>query len=360
MNDVTESDPKPESQTIHTEGEYQSVAGIFETSRDFTIGGRMWSLEFQQAKHETNSSEGLIEGAIAGLGVLVSLLAASLFGFMANSRQRALSQAKLLTIDLQKTNDELNRSNNDLSQFAHVASHDLQTPVRNVITSVALLEEHLGSDIDSESALFLEYMKKSSNRMLTLVSDLLEYAKLGRDTINFEPVELNDVLRDACESTREIRASSGAQLHVGALPCTNGDSKQLLRVFENLISNSIKYANSERTPLISVQQRPDRGGEIATSGRPAQAIDDIQITVSDNGQGIDTAFHEKVFLPFKRLHRHDEIPGTGLGLGICKQIIERHNGSLIIESSSNEGTTFLITLPAQTDFQSKISDKEKA
>ncbi len=343
VEDITDHEMPSEDRLLHSAGEPLTASNILQSNRTFSIGGRSWLLSFQQNPQEWTFAERAIEIAVASLGALTSLLAAMLFGSMATSRRKAQLEAKRLTVDLQNANEELRRSNNDLSQFAHVASHDLQTPVRNVISAVTLLEEHLGDKVDSEAEKYFGFLNKSANRMQTLVTDLLNYASLGRNAIDFKTTELNDVLREVRESLQEQLEASGSQLHIDNLPAVQADARQLQRVFENLILNAIKYADSVRAPAIEIKYK----GRSRTpkADHDNQFIHVEQILVSDNGQGIQEQFFETVFLPFRRLHRHDEIAGSGLGLGICKQIVERHGGSIGIEHSSDQGTSFLISLP---------------
>ncbi|MFK8081072.1 MAG: CHASE domain-containing protein [Granulosicoccus sp.] len=321
-----------EERLLHSIGNLMTQQDVLQTERELSIGGRTWQLFFQESLSQQPLADRAIEITVLGLGGLVSVLASMLFGSLASSKHSAELQAEKLTVDLKLANEELTRSNNDLSQFAHVASHDLQTPVRNVISTVTLLEDHLGDSADPEVIELFGYLKNSSVRMRTLVSDLLNYARLGRDAISFEPVDLNSVLDEVKDSTRELCEDSGTILSVSPLPTIAGDARQLNRVFENLIINAIKYSHPERLPEIEISERKDEA-------------ESVYIVVSDNGQGIKEEYRDTVFLPFKRLHRHDEIPGTGLGLGICKQIVERHGGNITIESSSSAGTTFLLVLP---------------
>lgn len=311
-----------------------STDAFLQSERDISIGSRSWQLTFQQNLERKPLADSAVEYVVLALGTLASLLAAMLFSSLASSRRKAQLHADKLTKDLQLANEELQRSNNDLSQFAHVASHDLQTPVRNVISAVTLLEERLGENTDPAVQEYLGFLNKASLRMRTLVTDLLGYARLGRDAIEFAPVDLNAVLAEVQDATRSQIDESSATLHIDPLPQITGDARQLHRVFENLVSNAIKYSHPDRTPKITIRYRENPDPE------------HVQIRVSDNGQGIEDKFKDTVFVPFKRLHRHDEIPGTGLGLGICKQIIERHGGRIHVEQSSDQGSTFMISLPA--------------
>lgn len=332
--DITDSPTQSDEQLVHVSGKPGN--GLY-AERRVAVGGRTWGLRFDHfsLKHTPHSK--IFEMTIAFMGSLATLLATTLFALLATSRQRALANATILTQDLREANEELNRSNADLSQFAHIASHDLQTPVRNVISAVDLLEDHLGESADEETHELLGYLQSSATRMRKLVLELLDYAKLGRDAIHLSTIELDDVLQVAVEATLIQCQESETQLSVKKLPVIIGDPDQLERVFVNLITNAIKYAHPDRKPVVDIFCR--------SQSHPDNNEANAEIVVSDNGQGIEAQYHSLVFQPFKRLHRHDDIPGTGLGLGICKQIIERHGGSIEIESSSNKGTTFLICLP---------------
>lgn len=330
-NETTEED-----RFIYESGVAVTDHDSLRTEREIEVGSRLWQLSFQQSLANKSGADSVVEKVVLGLGGLTSILAALLFGQLATSRRKAELHAEELTVDLQAANEELTRSNADLSQFAHVASHDLQTPVRNVISSVTLLEAHLGDSSDPAVKELFGLLTNSSIRMRALVTDLLEYARLGRDAINFSPVNLNDVLKEVRSATLEHCEQAGAQLTTNPLPAINGDARQLNRVFENLVTNSIKYAHPDRAARITISK---------IEGENEGNSNTVHISVTDNGQGIEEKFRDTVFLPFKRLHRHDEIAGTGLGLGICKQIIERHGGTITIEQSSTEGTTFLIVLP---------------
>lgn len=304
------------------------------TERTVAIGGRTWLLTFQRSLSGQPRTHRAVEIVVLGLGGLASLLASLLVGSLATSKHKAEKHAEKLTVDLQIANEELLRSNDDLSQFAHVASHDLQTPVRNVISAVTLLESHLGDSKDPAVQELFGLLTSSSNRMRALVTDLLDYARLGRDAINFEPVDLNAVLEEVRLATHEQCEETDAQLHIKPLPRIVGDARQLIRVFENLIINSIKYAHPDRNAVITISESEGRS-------------DCVHIQITDNGQGIESKYRDAVFIPFKRLHRHDDIAGSGLGLGICKQIIERHGGTITIEESSKDGTIFQLALPVQ-------------
>ncbi len=338
--DTTSQNSPVEDRILYSTGVQTTTKLKLETVREIHFGTRTWQLSFQENTYG-NASDQVVEFLILGLGILASILAAMLFGSLTTSKRKAEQHAEKLNINLHKANDELKRSNADLSQFAHVASHDLQTPVRNVISTVTLLEEHLGDSADPEVIELFDLLARSSVRMRTLVSDLLSYARLGRDAINFEVVDLNVVMQDVLATISELSLQTGSEIKLGLLPNMTGDARQLNRVFENLLTNAIKYAHTTRPAVIEISEQ---------DSDPTF----VKIRVTDNGQGIKEEYQDMVFEPFKRLHRHDEIPGTGLGLGICQQIVERHGGTITIEQSTEEGTTFLLALPRHAH-KSKVS-----
>ena len=232
---------------------------------------------------------------------------------------------------LQILNQELARSNEDLEQFAFAASHDLQEPLRTVTTFVSLLERTAGSKLTGSEREYLNYIVDGSERMRTLIDDLLRYSQAGDRTASAGCVDLGGVLTWALENLRESIAESAAVIETVPLPCVTGDEAQLRHVFQNLIGNAIKYSRSGIAPRIHLSS--------------AQADADWVISIRDNGMGIDGRHLQVVFSPFKRLHGR-EIPGTGMGLAMCRKIIEAHGGKIWVESTPGEGSNFSFSLPA--------------
>lgn len=334
------NDALPEKdRTILELGTPGTSDNVMTVEKKLSVGGREWTITYQSNSAENAWADFLIAGAIIGLGLLVSLLAALLYGSLATSRQRAIAQAQVLTRDLRIANGELTRSNADLSQFAHVASHDLQTPIGNVIAAVNMLEDHLSESADADTRYYLELLTRSGVRMRALVSDLLEYARVGKTENPKDTVDLNSVIEQVKDSTRELRKATGARIICEDLPVCIGRAHQLERFFENLVTNAIKYAVPDRTPEVNISALNEEGDTNDESSTHCT------IRVRDNAEGIDVTHWDRVFEPFRRLHRQDDIPGTGLGLSICKQIVEQHGGSIHIEHSDGNGTTFVITLP---------------
>ena len=300
------------------------------------VGGRDWEFEVTLSPTALQALENNTLCWIIGiLGTLFSVLATLGAANLTAARNRALKQAESLAAELLKVNSDLQRSNSDLNQFAYVASHDLQTPVRNVDMSVTLLEDALTNRMDPQVREYLNYLRESAARMRKLVEDLLEFAQVDRETLQLVDLDLNDIVANVQRRLALSIKESDATIVVGELPTVQGDQDQLERLFMNLMTNAIKYQEESRPPQINVNA--------------CLVGSDWEVRISDNGIGIGKRFYEKVFEPFQRLHTHDAIGGTGLGLGICKQIVGCHDGDIYIESSSDVGTTFVLRLPAREE-----------
>lgn len=327
--DVTDAVRTEESEYIFNHGYDMPSSDQTSMVRTVDVADRQWELVFTPSKKVSTSKTS--NWAVGIFGGLATILSAVFVGFLLNSRQRVNRLAALLTDDLQKTNKELNRSNEDLSQFAYVASHDLQTPIRNVRMSVDFLTEELEESSNPNIREYLNILQNSADRMKTLTSDLLSYAKLGNDEIKKTDINLNTLFKNVEKQTFDLCKENNVSLVIGKMPFINAAEQQIERVFINLVENAIRYSHNERSPVIDISSS-DTGNE-------------LNIFVKDNSIGIDNKYHETIFTPFRRLHRQDEIQGSGLGLAICRKIVDRHEGAISVESSSDNGTTFLVTLP---------------
>jgi signal transduction histidine kinase len=232
--------------------------------------------------------------------------------------------------DLAKKAEELARSNRDLEQFAYVASHDLQEPLRMVAAYTQLLAERYAGKLDENADKYIRYALEGALRMQTLVTDLLTFSRVGRNRKS-TPLASDAVVREALENLQAALQESGAVVHYEALPTVSGDRTQLVQLFQNLIGNAIKF-RGEKTPAITVSA--NRGAA------------EWEFSVSDNGIGIAPEHVEAIFVIFQRLHTRAEYPGNGVGLAICKKIVEQHGGRIWVESKAGEGTIFKFTLPA--------------
>jgi two-component system, sensor histidine kinase and response regulator len=241
----------------------------------------------------------------------------------------ALHQANL---NLATVNRDLLQSNQDLQQFAYFASHDLQEPLRQVTNFVQLISQSAAKRLNEEEQRFLSFIVEGSERMEHLIRALLSYSQLGHGEHGaHSEVDLEAVLDQVISQCRDRIAEAEATVTVTPLPLVIGDAVQLGDVFQNLIVNAIKYRRPEQPVKIEI-------------GALMENPKDVRISVRDNGQGINPAYHELIFLPFKRLHGR-EIPGTGIGLAICRRIIEVHGGRLWVESIEGESTVFYFSLP---------------
>jgi chemotaxis family two-component system sensor kinase Cph1 len=226
---------------------------------------------------------------------------------------------------------ELERSNHDLEQFAYVVSHDLQEPLRSVSSFLQILQSRVGQKLEPENREFLQYSVDGARRMQQLITDLLNYARVGQRARGAERVEVEDLLAHVLHNLDASIKESGATVEHDPLPAVKGDPGQISQVFQNLVGNALKF-RSERPLRVSIRTR--RVGK------------NWQFEIRDNGIGIEPRDFERIFVIFQRLHTRDEYPGTGIGLAICKRIIEAHGGRIWVESQLGEGTSFFFTLPA--------------
>jgi PAS domain S-box-containing protein len=242
-----------------------------------------------------------------------------------------ITERKRQEEEARKNAAELARSNAELEQFAYVASHDLQEPLRAVASCVQLLKKRYGGQLDARADEFITHAVDGTKRMQALITDLLAYSRVGTHPQPFEPVALATVIEEALANLTVAIEESGAVIKPEpALPNVMGDASQLAQIFQNLIGNAIKF-RGERAPEIRITARRE-GPELI-------------IAVADNGIGIEGQYFERIFRVFQRLHTRARYPGTGIGLAICKKIVERHGGRIWVESQPEQGTTFFFTLP---------------
>jgi hypothetical protein len=233
--------------------------------------------------------------------------------------------------ELEARATELERSNADLQQFAYAASHDLSEPLRMVSSYVQLLAKRYKDKLDSDADEFIDFAVDGTARMQALIDGLLIYSRAGTADYTHEPVDCSKVLHDTLMTLHASLRESGARVNAGPLPTVEGDPTQLFQLFQNLISNAIKFAADE-PPAIEITA--DRDGDC------------WRFMVKDNGIGIEPAHAQRIFAVFQRLHGRGEYPGSGVGLAICKRIVERHNGRIWVESPPDGGSTFYFTIPA--------------
>ncbi|MFY1588353.1 sensor histidine kinase [Micromonospora sp. WMMD734] len=236
---------------------------------------------------------------------------------------------------LQKQAEELTRSNRDLEQFAYVASHDLQEPLRKVASFCQLLQRRYAGQLDERADQYIAFAVDGAQRMQRLINDLLAFSRIGRLTTGFVDVDLNRVMADVASQTEPGRQYADAELTWGELPVIRGEEPLLTNLLVNLVSNSVKF------------RRPDVAPKVRVSARLVG--DEWEITCADNGIGIEPEFADKIFVIFQRLHAKDAYPGTGIGLAIVKKIVEYHGGRVWVDTDQAEGTAIRFTLPARPE-----------
>jgi signal transduction histidine kinase len=246
-----------------------------------------------------------------------------------------LATVKEARQQIEQQAEELTRSNRDLEQFAYVASHDLQEPLRKVASFCQLLQRRYAGQLDDRADQYIGFAVDGAQRMQRLINDLLAFSRIGRLTNGFTDVDLNNVVLDAAGQFDGAREQTGAEISFADLPVVRGEEPLLGALFANLIGNALKFRDPGRTPRILIS---------------AQRIgDEYEISVEDNGIGIAPEFADKVFVIFQRLHAKEAYPGTGIGLSIAKKIVEYHGGRIWIDKEHHEGTLFRFTLPVPVE-----------
>jgi light-regulated signal transduction histidine kinase (bacteriophytochrome) len=241
-----------------------------------------------------------------------------------------ITERKRAELALREAHEELKRSNSELEQFAYVASHDLQEPLRMVSSYTQLLVRRYGEKFDGDSREFMGYIVDGAARMKQLIEDLLAYSRVGTRGKDFREVPVEEALQRAVANLRAAIQETSAAVTWDALPTVLADDTQLTQLFQNLIGNALKF-RSASVPRIHV---------FVANNEPAW-----HFMVRDNGIGIEPQYFERIFMVFQRLHNKADYPGTGIGLAICKKVVERHGGRIWVESRPGDGSAFHFTLP---------------
>ncbi len=280
----------------------------------------------------STSSLTVLIGTLVFLGFNTSSLSSSLKRANDELRQRGAELERAIQ-SLRLRTDELARSNQALEQFAYVASHDLQEPLRAVAGPLRLLQRRYEGQLDARAHEYIGHAVEGALRMEALIDDLLTYSRVGRKEDLFQLTECDEALNDALKNLRMAIQESGAQVSRTALPTVRAVSAQLSLLFQNLLSNAIKFRRKDSPVHIQI-------------GAEAQGHE-WRFHVADDGIGIDPQYFERIFLIFQRLHTRRDYPGTGIGLALCKRIVEHHGGRIWVTSEPGRGTTFFFTLPNQ-------------
>jgi PAS domain S-box-containing protein len=257
--------------------------------------------------------------------------------------KEAQQQLFLNQQELQQKIIELNRSNYELEQFAHLASHDLQEPLRKLFFYSDVLRRRYNSVLDESGVLMINNMNLAAGRMKELISDLLSYSQLQQQKLEFEAVDLNDVMQEILRDLDLTIRDKQAVIELPTLPIITGNKLRLRQLFTNLLSNALKYSKKDISPIVQITLHP-------------KGVEEILINVRDNGIGFDEQYRERIFGLFERLHTRDQFPGTGIGLSICKRIAELHNGTIEASSLINEYSLFGVTLPVKQNLNLVLND----
>jgi light-regulated signal transduction histidine kinase (bacteriophytochrome) len=247
-----------------------------------------------------------------------------------NELRKERTRLRQSETELAERAEELARSNSDLEQFAYVASHDLKEPLRMVKSFTLLLAEEYTGKLDDAADTYIKYASDGATRMQTLIDDLLSYSRTGTANEALDAVNLQEIVTQVISDQEPTIQQVNAHVEVNSLPTVFGNSSQLTQLFQNLIGNALKFHNGAE-PIIKVSCRSEENT--------------WEITVEDNGIGIDAVYYDRIFTIFQRLHTREEYPGTGIGLAICKKIMTQHGGNIRVESELGEGTAFQMMFP---------------
>ena len=254
-----------------------------------------------------------------------------------NARRLSAGQdvGEMILLAIEVAKKALEQRNRELQDFAYVASHDLQEPLRKISAFAGLLREEQADRLDEDGRHHLERVEDAAARMTTLIQDLLSFSRVATREEQVDRIALSDVVEGVLDDLSHRIDSLGAEVDVGPLPEIEADPMQMRQLFQNLLSNALKYQPEGQTPRLRIwaEERPREDGNRWI------------LRVQDNGIGFEQQFSERIFSPFKRLHGRDSYDGTGMGLAICRRIVDRHDGHITAESTPGEGTTFVIDLP---------------
>jgi signal transduction histidine kinase len=255
-----------------------------------------------------------------------------------------ITQQRKIEQDLKRNVEELYRSNKELEEFAYIASHDLQEPLRKISTFSDRLSEKYSDVLTGEGLMYLERMMASADNMRNLINNLLEFSRVTRDAQPFAPVDLNFLLGQVKNELELIIDETGTTIESNKLPVINGGMSQLSQLFTNMLSNAIKFRKQDTKPYIQITSEP-LSDEDAIRFHLSHDIEYCKITFKDNGIGFENEYSSRIFQIFQRLNGKSEYPGSGIGLAICKRIVEHHSGVISAESEEGKGASFIVILP---------------
>ncbi|MCP3870530.1 MAG: hypothetical protein GY703_21045 [Gammaproteobacteria bacterium] len=267
---------------------------------------------------------------------LLMLITATGVWFLAKARKASIDDRTTL----EQTASELSRSNKELEEFAYIASHDLQEPLRKVLVFGERLETKYQNELGDRGRDYIRRMRSAATRMQTLINDLLDYSRVNTKAQPFTPTDLTKVVNEVLEDLETRTSEVKAKVEISDLPIIDADPLQMRQLFQNLIGNALKFHKPEEPPVVKVSSSK------AEPKSPSERIDDIlnEIIIEDNGIGFDRAYSERIFGTFQRLHGRKDYEGAGIGLSVCRKIVSRHGGTITAESEPEKGAKFTIRL----------------
>lgn len=271
---------------------------------------------------------GILLAAVMGVFTWYMSVQPRKLRLMVNEKTKSLKSVNTI---LKKNTRELQTLNKDLEQFAYIASHDLQEPLRMITSFLAQLQKKYSGQLDEKANQYIHFAVDGAMRMRTIIQDLLIYSQISKIEEPRQAIDLQDIVNEVKAILRGTIKEKSARISVGELPKISGHRAPLMLVFQNLVGNSLKYVEKDKRPEIDISSKDI--GEF------------WEISVSDNGIGIEKEYHEKIFILFERLHTNEEYTGTGLGLSIVKKVVENLGGEIRLESEPGKGTTISFTLP---------------
>ena len=316
-------------QETHRRGGNAVVTGYAWTRGYANFPGFDWLVLFRLARDQVYAPIDRLIWMVGGIGLLVILPLTGYGIWVSWELGREKNDLVEARQKLEESVSELGRSNADLQQFAYVASHDLQEPLRMVSSYTQLIARRYKGKLDADADEFIAFAVDGANRMQRLILDLLAYSRVNTAGRQFEPTAMETVLKAALNNLTDAVKESQAIITHDPLPAVMGDDKQLAQLFQNLLSNAVKFGGAQ-PPRIHISAKQTDGEWL--------------FSVRDHGIGLDPQYADRIFVIFQRLHTREEYPGTGIGLAICKKIIERHGGHMWVESELGKGATFYFTL----------------
>lgn len=252
---------------------------------------------------------------------------------------RTALEHRRLVVELGEAMGRLEKSNSALEQFAYAISHDLNEPLRSITGYIQLLSKRHSQSLDEQGRHYVDKIENASKKLQEMIAGVLDYSRLGNQKRELAPVDCNEMIGEVLAGLEAAIGETHAEIKCSKLPIVKGDRIQLMRVFQNLISNAIKF-QKHKVPVVSISAKRQAGFFL--------------FSVKDNGIGIDPKHFDSIFVIFKRLHSREEFKGSGVGLSVCKKIVESHGGKIWVKSESGKGTTFNFTIPCMSKRKSEI------